>query len=268
MPRKKAHEDHVNHEAWAIPYGDLITLLLAFFVVMYATSSLNEGKFRVLSNSMVAAFGGPPRAVMPIQVGMNKAREDTSMRTIRTLPLDSVQQNLIRRQHVSLPLPLAMQGARGAGGNTELARLAEQLGEALRELEAQGQVRITRYFDRIEIAIGTDVLFPSGSAEVTAQARAILLRIAGLLGAVAHPVVVEGHTDDVPIRNARFPSNWELSAGRAGRVIRLFSDSGIDDARMSLRAFGEQRPEVPNTDAAARNRNRRVLVIVHARARA
>ena len=72
MARKKKHEDHVNHEAWAIPYGDLITLLLAFFVVMYAISSVNEGKYRVLSESLVAAFRGSPKSMQPVQVGENR----------------------------------------------------------------------------------------------------------------------------------------------------------------------------------------------------
>ena len=81
MARKKHHEDHVNHEAWAIPYGDLVTLLLAFFVVMYAVSSVNEGKYRALSDSLVAAFRGAPRTMEPLQVGAYQVRADQELET-------------------------------------------------------------------------------------------------------------------------------------------------------------------------------------------
>src|SRR6187431_2235786 len=96
--RKHKHEDHLNHEAWAIPYGDLVTLLLAFFVVMYAISSVNEGKYRVLSDSMVAAFRGSPRTLKPIQAGERRVEAGTAaeMTVVHQAMLDGQPRSLVQ----------------------------------------------------------------------------------------------------------------------------------------------------------------------------
>src|ERR1700751_5062740 len=93
MPRKK-HEEHSNHEAWAIPYADMITLLLAFFVVMYSISSVNEGKYRVLSDALSQAFGGPPKSVKPIQVGTQQQRGSNKEDKLNVLEMKSVDQSV------------------------------------------------------------------------------------------------------------------------------------------------------------------------------
>src|SRR5437660_6626906 len=97
MPRKKRHEDHINHEAWAIPYGDLVTLLLAFFVVMYAVSSVNEGKFRVLSDSLYAAFRGTPRSLQPVQIGHKQSGSgaDLKMSIVRQGIMEGLPRDLL-----------------------------------------------------------------------------------------------------------------------------------------------------------------------------
>ncbi len=264
MARRKRHEDHINHEAWAIPYGDLITLLLAFFVVMYATSSLNEGKYRVLSHSIAAAFHTTPRSSMPVEVGrpaVGSAAHDT---TLKALPRDTLHTRM--QQGVLLALPMPETAARTSEAKAAAGGARQQFEQRLREsmdgLIASGDVRIRRGKDGIEIAIGSDMLFASGSATLSASAEAVLRSLASMIATQPSAIVVEGHTDNVPIANAVYPSNWELSAGRAGRVLRLFTDAGVDGRRMSMRAFGEQRPEVSNGTAEGRAQNRRVVVIL------
>ncbi len=263
MARRKRHEEHINHEAWAIPYGDLITLLLAFFVVMYATSSLNEGKYRVLSYSIAAAFHNAPRTVAPVQVGAPVVGSATYDDTLQPLPLDTLHNRM--QQGSMLPVPFPEPGKFVPEENAKpdpMQPIEDELHEAFKALEASGDVRIRRGKDGIEIAIGSDLLFASGSATLSDSSEEVLRSLAKLLAANPNGIVVEGHTDNVPIRNLRFPSNWELSAGRAGRVLRLFSDAGVDGGRMSMRAYGEQRPEVPNDTVQGRAQNRRVVVIV------
>nr|MBV6631152.1 flagellar motor protein MotD [Oceanococcus sp. HetDA_MAG_MS8] len=268
MARRKHVEEHVNHEAWAIPYGDLITLLLAFFVVMYATSTLNEGKYRVLSDSIVAAFRGTPRAPTPIQLNMATHADQSNLRGLARMPLDQAPQNLLRQQKVHLPIPVDAQVARAvdqkAKAQQVLGDIAAQMEESLAELIASDDVRLRQTQRGLEVAIGSDLLFGSGQASLAKEANSALAQVAKILAPYQAPITIEGHTDDRPIATSRFPSNWELSAGRAGRVVRLFADSGIDPQRLTIRAYGEHRPEASNSTEEGRNRNRRVLIIVQA----
>ena len=134
MARRHKHEEHANHEAWAIPYGDLITLLLAFFVVMYAMSSVNEGKYRVLSDSLVAAFNGAPKTIEPIQVGEKQAGPgaDLAINLVQQSMIDGQPRRSIQPIAVAQPLQTAApidparQGKpRSRAGNQVLRREAE-----------------------------------------------------------------------------------------------------------------------------------------------
>jgi len=269
MARRKPVEEHLNHEAWAIPYGDLVTLLLAFFVVMYAISSVNEGKYRVLSDSLVAAFRAAPKSLEPIQIGeMSKAESELQTRQPRTLvPLEIDQ----------LPLDLLeripqMQALHRAGFSAEeldaAAELIEEIDraiiEALGDLVAQDLVRLRRDRFWIEIEINTSVLFPSGSAEVSPEARPVLERVGAILAGNPVRTHVEGHTDERPINTLVFPSNWELSAARAARVVRIFQDQGVVPERMAAVGLGEFHPVADNTTPAGRHKNRRVVIVVMA----
>lgn len=268
MARRKHVEEHVNHEAWAIPYGDLITLLLAFFVVMYATSTLNEGKYRVLSDSIVAAFRGTPRSPTPIQLNMATHVDQSSLRGLARMPLDQAPQNLLRQHKVHLPIPVDAVEARAVDERAKarkiLGDIATQMEDSLADLIASEDVRVRQTVRGLEVAIGSDLLFASGRADLAPEAIAALTKVASILAPYATRITIEGHTDNRPISTSRFPSNWELSAGRAGRVVRLFADRGIDAQRLTIRAFGEHRPEASNATEQGRSRNRRVLVIVQA----
>jgi chemotaxis protein MotB len=260
--KKVEHEEHQNHEAWAIPYGDLVTLLLAFFVVMYAVSSLNEGKYRVLSKSIEAAFNGTPKVIEPIQVGQQPAASTApSALDLNPVPAPAVQP-------VALSAPIAVrappQGEPQLPGKSErgLERIAKAVERALQNLIDENLVVVRRHQTWLEIEIRTDILFPSGVATLSPQSLPILERLAIILGGFPNEMRIEGYTDNMPIATAVFPSNWELSAARAASVARLFADNGINPHKMAIMGLGEFRPDADNASIDGRNRNRRVKVVV------
>lgn len=252
MSRKHKHEEHMNHEAWAIPYGDLVTLLLALFVVMYAISSVNEGKFRAASASLSEAFKGVPRTAMPVQIG--------------SIPVLS--------KGKELDVNLAEAERPADGGNTDsidsggeglaVKEMAGQLSDALSDLIEAKVIVVRQTPFAIEVEIQTDLLFTSGQAKLSPSAQEILRRLAAVLKAFPNPIKVEGHTDNVPIRSAAFLSNWELSSARAATVVHLLMNAGVSPQRMAVIGLGEYRPVASNKDEAGRNRNRRVQLIIPA----
>lgn len=268
MARRKRHDEHSNHEAWAIPYADLMTLLLAFFVVMYAISSLNEGKYRVMADSLSTAFGGAPRTITQVQVGNMQIQgggHDTpsvirspsmtggampdptqlpSMASHMRMPVSAHNQEQLRR------------------AERQLNQIADRLSSALAPLVKQGVITVRRTELWLEVEINSDILFSTGSAALDVGARDTLGKLADVLLDAPNGVRVEGHTDNLPIATAQFPSNWELSAGRAASVVHLFADHGVQPARLAMVGYGEFRPRESNEQAAGRNRNRRVMVII------
>ena len=294
MRRKRRHEEeHENHERWAIPYGDLLTLLLAFFVVMYSISSVNAGKYRVLSDSLYAAFRGEPRSLEPIQVGHKRAGSGADIR------VSIVQQAMLKGQPRSLlaPVPLAMatpipnstfhadmpppgneNGVKAATGPATaadaeraeqahaaalmLTQVGDDVAKAMSGLVKKNLVVVRRKQSWIEVEIRTDILYPSGSAQLSPSAVGIIRRLADVLARFPNPVRVEGFTDDVPIRTVQFYSNWELSAARAGSVVHVMSDRGVARDRLAVVGFGDQHPVASNATSQGRNANRRVTVVI------
>lgn len=274
MGRRQQHEEHTNHEAWAIPYGDLVTLLLAFFVVMYAMSSVNEGKYRILSDSLVAAFRGSPRTMQPIQVGEKSVGSgaDINMTIVQQAMLDGQPRSMLE----SPPLKVSDLMSHGAGNPADNAYDAEHTAAAMIELEsvaaeveqAMGDlirdqmIVVRRHGVWVEVEIRTDILFPSGVARLSPQAQDILRQLALTLKPFPNPIRVEGHTDNLPIRSAAFTSNWELSAARAASVVHLFTQNGMDPRRLAIVGLGEYRPAQSNDTEQGRNLNRRVLLVI------
>jgi chemotaxis protein MotB len=274
MARRKRHEEHDNHEAWAIPYGDLVTLLLAFFVVMYAMSSVNEGKYRVLSDSLNEAFSGAPHSAQPLQ------KAGPHPQPVEQLPLTQVNRMIMAglpARHVMQSQEQPDPAANAAKGETteasdpssiadatgsELGRVAEDVDMAMASLIASGQVHVHRHENWVTVDISTDILFGSGIARLSNGAVSVLQRLADALKPFPNAIRVVGHTDNRPIRTAAFLSNWELSTARAASVVHLFMDRGIRAQRMAVMGYGEYRPIMPNTTDAGRNANRRVEVTI------
>ena len=236
MARKRYQEDTENHERWLISYADFMTLLFAFFVVMYAISVVNVGKYKVLSDALGDAFGGRGAAVAP----------NTAVEQAFTLP------NIVARKRAE-----AMRREKD-----RLTMLARDLTATLGPLVKEGKVRVTQNSRGVSVEINASVLFAPGDAALTETSREALSAVAILLKNDPHQVQVEGHTDDVPISNPLFPSNWELSAVRASSVVRLFIDSGMAPARLTAVGHGANVPVAPNDTPEGRARNRRVAVTI------
>jgi chemotaxis protein MotB len=237
MARKRYDDEETgeSHDRWLISYADFITLLFAFFVVMYAISVVNVGKYKVLSDALGDAFGGRPEVP---QASTN----------IEQLPLT----NLIARKRV--------EAARRE--RERLNTLARELNASLAPLVKNGQVRVTQTARGVTVEINAKVLFQEGQAALGGEARATLGSVATLLRDDTHAIQVEGHTDNQPIANSAFPSNWELSSVRASSVVRLFIEGGVAQARLTAVGHGANLPVAPNTDEAGRARNRRVAVTI------
>ena len=278
MARRKKSEEHANHEGWAIPYGDRITLLLAFFVVMYSVSSVNEGQYRILSETLVAAFRGDPRTTRPIRIGDERAGsilEDVELDPVPRsltdrLPLERLEEPTERIDEQAVVIddsptadtPRIALEDRARDIEAGLQRMAEEVRESLARMIELDSIRVRESPFWLELEVETDILFPSGSATVSSAAQPVLGQIAEILEPFPNPIRVEGHTDNVPIATAAFPSNWELSAARAANVVRLFQDIGIEPERLAAIGMGEHRPVADNETVAGRNQNRRVLIVV------
>ena len=291
--RRHKHEEHANHEAWAIPYGDLVTLLLAFFVVMYAISSVNEGKYRVLADALSSAFGGQPRTVAPIQLGATQIRgsafDRPSMQTpdSKSGPSSATPvSSPAMRQVLDMPTfgAVARKAADGTGNgakgndsakventellgevegrNRQLHSLGRRIQQALSELVKQKLVTVRRGDSFLEVEIQSDILFASGSAAPSPVALSTVHKLADILRAEPNAVRVEGYTDNVPINTVAFRSNWELSSARAAGVVHELVDSGVSAQRLAVVGFGEHQPVADNATIEGRNANRRVLLVI------
>lgn len=266
MGRKRKHEEHINHEAWAIPYADLLVLLLAFFVVMYAISSVNLGKYRVLADSLVTAFRSAPKSMVSIEAGtpamaaqvpqLPKPQEPRSLAPFNTQRVpsktparESGNQPFIEQVHA---------------GTQDLPRIAEQIEQAMAPLIKQQLVAVRRDDQRrwLEVEIKASILFGSGSARLEREALPVLERLGAIMSQFANPIEVRGHTDNKPINTPVFPSNWELSAMRAASVVHLLAGSGVAPERLSAVGYGEHRPLADNGTELGRSQNRRVSLLI------
>ncbi len=256
MARKKKHEEHENHERWLVSYADFITLLFAFFVVMYSLSAVNEGKFRVLSESLVAAFNSTPKSMQPVQVGQPVKAPAAPVQRLDPLKAPPTVAP-IEINRPELPTPPSITPRMQA-----IKEMADAIERAMGPLIKADLLLVRRDSLWIEVEIKTSILFPSGSAHLQAQAIPILEKIAAILGKFPNAVHVEGFTDNVPINTVAFPSNWELSAARAASVVHLFMSAGMQPERMAAIGLGEYRPIADNSSEEGRNKNRRVVLVV------
>jgi chemotaxis protein MotB len=243
MSRKKKHE-HVNHERWLVSYADFITLLFAFFVVLFASSQSNKAKQTELSAAMQSAF-------TPLGIFETHSK---------TPPLTKDQSAPAVTAPAALPLPLP-------SVRIETAEETEKhLNRLLAEQVAAGHIppgsvtmRITT--EGLVISLHEAGFFPSGSAEVRAASIPMLSSLAATLP--TGPLRIEGHTDNVPIHTTQFATNWELSTTRATAIARILLEHGsIDPANLSAAGYAEFHPVASNDTEEGRTQNRRVDIIV------
>ncbi|MFK8047079.1 MAG: flagellar motor protein MotD [Halioglobus sp.] len=267
MARRKHVEEPINHERWLVSYADFITLLFAFFVVMYSMSSVNEDKYRVLSDAMISAFSDPKTAL--------QAAQESGLARISPLSQDELN-TLSGSPTALIPLEKGDQALPDTGSEdgfsqrvldeaeVEIDGIADGVEEKMEDLIDEGIINLKRNKFWLEIEIKSSLLFLSGSSQLIVDSIPVLVELSGLFVDLPNRVNVEGFTDNRPIQSRIFPSNWELSSARAAAVVRLFERSGVDPSRMASIGYGEHQPISDNADNAARAQNRRVVVVVMA----
>lgn len=268
MARKKKHEEHENHERWLVSYADFITLLFAFFVVMYSISQVNDGKYRVLAEALVAAFRANPKAMEPIQFD-KPAKPDILDNRELNRP-QSVAKPVSSPVALPLKTPATPKQGRLEENATEMhagkamTEIAEQVEKAMAPLIEKDLIHVRRFRFWLEIEIKTNILFPSGTAELQPAALPVLKSLAVILSEYPNPIHVEGFTDNVPIKTALYPSNWELSTARAMSVVHLFAREGLKPERLAAVGYSEFKPAAPNDTEEGRSKNRKVVLVVMA----
>lgn len=252
MARRDQHtnQDQENHERWLVSYSDFMTLLFAFFVVMYSISSVNEGKYKVLSKTLISAFDV-------------KGKKDNS--STELIEFGEGSKNSI----IDFSGQINKEGdikadPDGDGDNigSLLGELTKQIDSAFGDLIKNGEISVSGTETWVEISLSSGLLFNSGSATLNAAATPIMEEISGILSSYENPIHVEGFTDDLPIQSGIFPSNWELSAARSAAVVRLLSENGIAPNRLAAIGYGQYQPIASNDTAEGRGQNRRVALIV------
>lgn len=247
--RKRVEEDQDNHDRWLVSYADFITLLFAFFVVMYSISSVEIGKYKQLTNSIGTAFSGNGSSGVN-QTSTEKglgARGVTETKTssiIKPLPLSHLYTEKMRRERDSM------------------AKTGAEVSNKLAPMIAEGKIQVIQTSRGIRIDIQDNLLFSAGSADLSTAANAIISEIVPLIKDNQRKIQVEGHTDNTPIHNTTFFSNWELSAVRASSVVRLLSTLGISEQRLSATGLGASQPISENETESGRAKNRRVSIII------
>lgn len=244
--KRKKQEEHTNLERWLVSYADFITLLFAFFVVMYSISSVNDGKYRVLSDSLQQVFDSQGSTLNVIEF-------ENSL----TTPTEPEKE----RQLIELPIPDESPPL-NAERNPTLEEIAENVTREVDELIQNGLVAVNQNENWLEIEIKSSILFESGGATLSEDAEDVLASLATIIKQYKNFVQVEGFTDNRPINTARFPSNWELSSARAASVVHLFEEEGVNPEKMQAIGYGEYRPKADNDTAEGRNANRRVNLVV------
>ena len=229
MAKKHKHEEHENHERWLVSYADFITLLFAFFVVMYSISSVNEGKFRVVAQSIVEALN----------------------------PLINMSASPLTFQPESRGGPTSTRAI-----SIDMA-LYKKLSEKIMATDTTGRVKVEQGERGVVVSMKDTMLFQPGQAVVLPEARAMLIPMATVLRDFPHQIRIEGHTDNVPIHTKEFPTNWELSAARALNITRFLAEGGhLPPERLAASGYAEFHPVASNDTPEGRSQNRRVELVL------
>jgi chemotaxis protein MotB len=258
--RRQAPEEPENHERWLVSYADFITLLFAFFVVMYSISSVNEGKYRVLSETLNSAFSDPRQPVAT-------ARRTTNPLQIGevTRPLPASDEPIVPKIPPASPDLVDVQGGKAAEEENQLKNVADQIERVLAPFIQDDLIEVKREGSWIEVEMKSGLLFPSGSSNLSPEGIPMLEKMADIFKAIPNAIHVEGHTDNKPINTREYPSNWELSAARAASVVHQLARDGIGPERMAAIAYGEHHPIGSNDTDDGRYKNRRVTLILQSK---
>ncbi|MCE3254235.1 MAG: flagellar motor protein MotB [Cellvibrio sp.] len=268
MVRRRRQEVHVNQERWLISYADFITLLFAFFVVMYSISQVNDSKYRVLSDTFIEAFHQTAEVKTD-----SDSQPNTSPSNDVINPLDMVkmpgepadrdeQKPKISDHAIDAPQVDPQTPDLPVKTSDELGQISDLVSEKFTQLINDQMIQVSSNELWLQIELKDSILFSSGSADTSEQAQRIFDEIAGILKNYSNPVQVEGFTDNIPIKSAKYPTNWELSTARASAIVKYLASKGIAPERLSAVGYGEYQPIVSNDSEQGRAQNRRVAIMI------
>jgi chemotaxis protein MotB len=248
MRRRVHRRAHGGHERWLVSYADFITLLFAFFVVLYASSKADQKKQQQVSQAIDSAFHA-------LGLFPDASRKPLDLKNVSAISKDDpiTPMNIVMGEDVLAPAQVKQ----------DLDRVQKQLEQMLSNQIAQHTVSIQMGKDGLVISLREAGFFSSGSAVPQAASLPVLRQIATALGQTPYDIRIEGHTDTVPIHNAEFDSNWELSSARSTRIARIFiGTQAMLPERISAAGYAEFHPVATNDTAAGRAENRRVDIVV------
>lgn len=254
--RRYKEVEHENHERWVVSYADFITLLFAFFVVMYSISSVNQGKYKVLSETLEGVFKETKVPMSRISLGTeagkgkNLSDREVPLPMSGDYPYEQTQTNNSNYQEELIK------------EREDFNQLAEKITETFDNLIDEDQVSVKSDDLWIEVEIKSNFLFASGQAKPNPKTIPIINELAMMLKNRENPIHVEGFTDNVPIATDAFPSNWELSAARAAAIVRVLMEGGVDPERLAAVGYGEHQPIADNATEEGRSKNRRVVLVI------
>ncbi|HLK17914.1 MAG TPA: flagellar motor protein MotB [Bryobacteraceae bacterium] len=247
MPRKK-QEEHVNHERWLVSYADFITLLFAFFVVMFATSQVDKNKAQAVSDSVKEALEGKSfNSVVKVILGG---------------AVDHKGQGNAQKMGPGGDKRITKPNEKPSPVAVELSPSLDVLTKQLAPEIKAGKIQISMVPRGLAISFTQAALFPSGEDEIAKDTFSSIRTIAEAMQKIPNPARMEGHTDAVPIHNSRFRSNWELSAARSIALLEALKTFGVDKDRLSIAGYADTNPLEANDTEAGRAKNRRVDVII------
>lgn len=256
-PRRKRSRHHGNHERWLVSYADFITLLFAFFVVLYASSQVDQRKVGKLSLAIQVAFqelGVFPASTTQIPLDLSDPMPFSTVQAIQNVKHNAELQSIASAPDDTLS---------GSDDETDISTLQSELREALHNEIALHEVALHREREGLVISLRDFGFFDSGSATIKAESLSALDRIASILSIRTYKLRIEGHTDNVPIHTAHMASNWELSTARASAIVRvLIMDHHFPPDRLSAAGYSEYHPIASNLTAQGRAQNRRVDIVV------
>jgi chemotaxis protein MotB len=235
--RRSLHEEHEEHidESWLVPYADILTLLLALFIILYASSSIDKEKYQAIMETFQSEFTGTS----------NPDKQEG----LTTAPLPPDEQKVIPPKDEDKP-------------DAGLDELKQKLEKYINNNKLNAVVTLSDTLRGVEVSLNDVALFDSGSAQLKADSYKTLNGIVGLVRTVPNSINIEGHTDNEPISTSTFKSNWELSAARAASVLHFFNNRNIDPKRLQFTGYGEYHPLFPNDTAEHKQANRRVTIVI------
>lgn len=231
--------DYINR--WVISYADFVTMLLALFMVMFATSSMGDMKVKDVNKSIQKVFASK---TADIELSQEENTKNTEAQKTPESKLDNTGKTILD----------------GGDGILDAQKIAEQIEK---DIDMKTSVKVLKSDRGVVIRLNDTMLFDPGSAIIKPQAKATLDKISSSLEKFENPILIEGHTDSMPIRNEKFPSNWELSTARATNIIKYLTETQkFPPNRLSAVGYGEYMPIEQNTTPQGRAKNRRVDIIV------